>query len=973
MQRSRYEKRSRRFRTSTSCSTIIGMIVNARILWPTILVGIIGGLAIFLNVVNAQAPVVPMQISGTVSVASGAKCAGTKVTGRFGTFTTYATGYSDANGVYYFNAPADNPDTSAAEGFANGQTILVYAWEDLKGSVTMQSTGIAVRDFIVDACLVATPTPRPSGMGGFIPGGGGGGGSSSASTSGGGGGVVVMTPTPVITAEELLGDIADDPEAAGEALASIAAQDAQAAGEAIAGAAEQNPDAAGAAIAAAAAADAAAIGVAIIAAGGANTAATGAAVAIAGALNAAATGAAIAAAAAENASVAGEILAAGAATNAEAIGSVLAFSASSDATATGRALAAAAKADAASIGQALASAASVDAVNVGLALAVSAAENTDAIGSAIASSAKTDAVNTGIMLASAASADAVAVGEAIAVAAQADAVAIGRALLAGAKTDLESIGKAVTAAAVKNPSAIGVAMAVAATDDAATAGDILIVVASENVAAAGEMLAFAADSNPASISESLLIAATIAMEDISRAVAKAAAVNATAVGLAISMASESNTTTTGQILANGAKEDPVAIGKVLAKAADSSPVSIGRSLNTSALVNASAIGAALITAAGADVSSISEALAFGPARDAKALAALGQEISVEPWVPEKTPRVGPSKTGDGYWLAVASAQSIGSSLVDQVLGKYTDEASGGQLSVQDVAEKPEDVPVPEDGDEILSYVKLTGGTSDPDTFRASHVTLVIDKLWLIEGDIHPWSIQFNRYDEERAAWTPHLAKRSGENASEVYYTVAPSSFSLWSISGREGGIPPKRFVVESMYTDTAYEGEELTATARVTNLTDSPQNYNAVLWLNSETYMTRSVLIPGGLTKEIRFTLSLPADTYDLRLGRISRTVTIKQSKEVATAVVEVVPTVAAQPTIAKSATPTPKVVGATPTALPTSISAPSPVPTAIGPVTTTGGGLPIMFIIIGIVAVLALAGVALVIMKGRGGNRESE
>ena len=140
------------------------MIANSRILWPTILVGIIGALAIFLNVVKAQAPVVPMQISGTVSVASGAKCAGTKVTGRFGTFTTYATGYSDANGVYFFNAPADNPDTSTVEGFGNGQTILVYAWEDLKGSVTMQSTGIAERDILVDACVVATPTPVSAGM-----------------------------------------------------------------------------------------------------------------------------------------------------------------------------------------------------------------------------------------------------------------------------------------------------------------------------------------------------------------------------------------------------------------------------------------------------------------------------------------------------------------------------------------------------------------------------------------------------------------------------------------------------------------------------------------------------------------------------------------------------------------------------------------------------------------------------------------
>jgi len=949
------------------------MIVNSKILWPTILVGIIGGLAIFLNVVNAQAPVVPMQISGTVSVDSGAKCAGTKVTGRFGTFTTYATGYSDANGVYYFNAPADNPDTSSAEGFGSGQTILVYAWEELITSVTMESTGIAERNIVVAACVVATPTPVAAGMGGYIPGGGGGGyvpgGGGGGSTSGGG--VVVLTPTPVITAEDLLGDIEDDAQAAGEALAGVAGQDAQAAGEAIAGAAAANPDAAGAAIAAAAAEDATAIGGALIAAGGENAEATGAAVAVAAGTNAEATGAAIAAAAAEDAGVAGEILAAGAAANAEAIGNVLAFSAGSDADATGMALAEAAVKDAVNIGIALTSAAGVDGVNIGLSLAVAASENTDAIGAVIANAAKEDVINTGLMLAYAAAADAVSVGQAIAVAAQADPIVVGKALIAGVETDLDAIGKAVAAAAVKNAAATGLAIAAAADEDALKTGDILIVVAVHNVGAAGAIIAAAAAANAIAVSEALVMAGKIAIEDISKAVAKAAAVNADAIGAAMAVASELDIVVTGQIMARGAQENPIAIGRVLAKAADASPVSIGRSLNTSAIVNASAIGLALITAANTDVSAIGEALAFGPARDKKALAALGREISVEPWMPEKTPRLGITKTGDGYWLAVASPQMIESSVVDKVLGQYSDETSTAQMKVEDVGVKPADVPVPQVGDEILSYVQLTSENTDANNVQASHVTLVIDKLWLLDGNIHPWSIQFNRYEEDRAVWTPHLAKRSGENASEVYYTVSPSGFSLWSISGREGEIPPKRFLVESMNAGSAYSGEEFTVTSRVTNLTDAPQNYNAVLWINSETYRTQSVLIPGGLTKEIRFVLSLPADTYELRVGRIARTVKIKPSKEI-TAVV--VPTVLAQPTITKVTTPvaTQASVIVEATSVPTT-AAPTPVPTAVvEPVTTDGGGSPLM-LIIGVVAVLALVGVGFVVIKGRSANKPSE
>ena len=179
-----------------------------------------------------------------------------------------------------------------------------------------------------------------------------------------------------------------------------------------------------------------------------------------------------------------------------------------------------------------------------------------------------------------------------------------------------------------------------------------------------------------------------------------------------------------------------------------------------------------------------------------------------------------------------------------------------------------------------------------------------------------------------------------------------------------------------MYAGTASDGEEFTVTSRVTNLTDSPQNYNAVLWLNSETYMTRSVLIPGGLTKEIRFELTLPADTYDLRLGRIARTVTVKSSQQVATAVPVV--TAVAQPTISKpatSATPisTAKPVAteqATPVAAPTELA--TAIPTAIAAPGTTGGGFPIM-ILVGVVVVLALLGIGFVFMKGRGGNGRSE
>ena len=78
------------------------------------------------------------------------------------------------------------------------------------------------------------------------------------------------------------------------------------------------------------------------------------------------------------------------------------------------------------------------------------------------------------------------------------------------------------------------------------------------------------------------------------------------------------------------------------------------------------------------------------------------------------------------------------------------------------------------------------------------------------------------------------AKRVREDESRVYYSVVVPGFSLWAISG-SAEAPEVRFRVDdlSIQPDRLREGDEVTITAQVTNLTDEPAEFVGTLWLNA--------------------------------------------------------------------------------------------------------------------------------------------
>ena len=244
------------------------------------------------------------------------------------------------------------------------------------------------------------------------------------------------------------------------------------------------------------------------------------------------------------------------------------------------------------------------------------------------------------------------------------------------------------------------------------------------------------------------------------------------------------------------KADPASAGKALAEAAAADAATVGALLVSAANSDPRATADALNAAAREDAAAIGEALASGPAKDPDALAALGELLPVTPWLPEDAPREGPSRYSTGVWEK-AGSQGV----IDLVLVKLTQPGRRSNVSVTALPvgilskfqertagateRKLEDttptsagtlrskLPAPPAGHVVAALVRLTPSGFPTLGLIAGHVTFSVEKGWLDENGIHPWSINFSVY-----AWSSVPGSSPRRNASARTpnaSTTAPSS------------------------------------------------------------------------------------------------------------------------------------------------------------------------------------------------------
>ena len=269
--------------------------------------------------------------------------------------------------------------------------------------------------------------------------------------------------------------------------------------------------------------------------------------------------------------------------------------------------------------------------------------------------------------------------------------------------------------------------------------------------------------------------------------------------------------------------------------------------------------------------------------------------------------------------------------LDEVLGKFTNSLASIRVITEDILEPPPSVPKFPPDVVLNSMFTIDLPDSREEDLSVVHVTLFVEKDWVSDHDIHPWSIQFNRLNEESSTWVPFPTKRIREDDTRIYYSVGIPGFSLFALTGSTA-LPQQEFQVANLNItpESPEANEKITITASVTNLSDNAAIYPASLFIDSTLEDAEPLALDAGETALISFTTSRPEGQYRIRLDRLFGEIQVAARTE---EFVLLASTATLAPISAIEITPTP-----TPTPRPTATPQPTatPVPTTTPMATAT-------------------------------------
>jgi hypothetical protein len=193
-----------------------------------------------------------------------------------------------------------------------------------------------------------------------------------------------------------------------------------------------------------------------------------------------------------------------------------------------------------------------------------------------------------------------------------------------------------------------------------------------------------------------------------------------------------------------------------------------------------------------------------------------------------------------------------------------------------------------------------------------------------------------RYDESISKWHDIPTKRVLEDVNGHHYTAVIPRFSLFAIVGGPE-MPEPTFSVSAfeVSSNSVSRGDEVTATYRVTNITDEESVYAANLWINGTIEESRAVTIDGNDSEDVEFVVTA-AELGDmvLRADRYSATVTVAaEPTPTATPArptstpTRIAPTATRTPVATATTAPAPRVATPTPAITPTRTAAPTATP----------------------------------------------
>ena len=231
----------------------------------------------------------------------------------------------------------------------------------------------------------------------------------------------------------------------------------------------------------------------------------------------------------------------------------------------------------------------------------------------------------------------------------------------------------------------------------------------------------------------------------------------------------------------------------------------------------------------------------------------------------------------GEWALVVGSPAP----IETIWARFTRSLNNVRIRVEVLEARPGDTPAPPVGRIANTFLRIGLENAGPDDVSAVAAIVIVDKSWLDANDVHKWSVEFSRLDQQMGRWAPHPSKRIREDQEQVFFAVVVPGFSILAITGSKE-LPQQLFRVTGLGVtpERPVADEEFTIDALVTNASSQTEVFSAVLWLDNSIEAVRSVPVEAGQSVPLTFKITKPEGTYVVRLDRRINEFTVGSSVE---------------------------------------------------------------------------------------------
>ena len=236
------------------------------------------------------------------------------------------------------------------------------------------------------------------------------------------------------------------------------------------------------------------------------------------------------------------------------------------------------------------------------------------------------------------------------------------------------------------------------------------------------------------------------------------------------------------------------------------------------------------------------------------------------------------KTQAGEWVIIMGSPDP----LTKLMVKTKKVLENVTTTVEVLGTKPADVLDLPAGQKVNAYLKATIENAKPEDLDAGYASFRLTKKWLADNSIKEWSVVLNRYDTGLKKWVALPTKKTGEDATYVYFSSSTPSFSYLAVTGSTE-LPPVEFRASNLKVSPGQvaPGSPVTITADIKNISTTEDTYVATLWVNKTVEASQAITLAGGATAPVSFTVSKKdAGSYEVRLDRQTSTFKVLKPAE---------------------------------------------------------------------------------------------